>query len=192
MSNGRGIIVQKPLFHRRTDRWTDRQLWWNQYTSTTSLARVYKIIFNVEKSLKNYPPGSQNFMGGVTFSRPVVQNLMLKFEPCQLLTLKNDPGSHFKRWKMTRGVIFQRGHYLMLHRHIISNSSWVHCTNTMHTKVGNALFLHFGERVGVIVVSFCCRNSTVRRACLYAWCIYWRYVMGVTIDELCFGWTREV
>ena len=54
--------------------------------------------------------------GGVTFSRPVVQNLMLKFEPCQLLTLKNDPGSQFYRWKMTRGVIFQRGHYLMLHR----------------------------------------------------------------------------
>ena len=72
-------------------------------------------IFNVEKSLKNDPPGSQNFMGGVTFSRPVVKNLMLKFEPCQLLTLKNDPGSHLYRWKMTRGVIFQRGHYLMLH-----------------------------------------------------------------------------
>ena len=58
---------------------------------------VDKLIFNVEKSLKNDPPGSQNFMGGVTFSRPVVQNLMLKFEPCQLLTLKNDPGSHFYR-----------------------------------------------------------------------------------------------
>ena len=56
---------------------------------------VYKLIFNVEKSLKNDPPGSQNFMGGVTFSRPVVQILMLKLEPCQLLTLKNDPGSHF-------------------------------------------------------------------------------------------------
>ena len=25
MSNGRGVIVQKPLFQRRTDRWTDRQ-----------------------------------------------------------------------------------------------------------------------------------------------------------------------
>ena len=96
MSNGRGVIVQKPLFHRRTDEQTDRQLWLNQYTSTTSLAGVYKLIFNVEKSLKNDPPGSQNFMGGVTFS-PVVQNLMLKFEPCQLLTLKNDPGSHFFR-----------------------------------------------------------------------------------------------
>ena len=49
----------------------------------------------MEKSLKNDPSGSQNFMGGVTFSRPVVQNLMLEFEPCQLLALKNDPGSHF-------------------------------------------------------------------------------------------------
>ena len=102
MSNGRGVIVQKPLFHRRTG----RQLLWNQYTSTTSLAGVYKLIFNVEKSLKNDPPGSQNFMGGVTFSRPVVQNLMLKFGTVSafnvekwpgesLLTLKNDSGSHF-------------------------------------------------------------------------------------------------
>ena len=89
MSNGRGVIEQKPLFtDGQTDGQTDRhpQLRWRG---------VYKLIFNVEKSLKNDPPGSQNFMGGVTFSRPVVQNLMLKFEPCQLLTLKNDPGSHF-------------------------------------------------------------------------------------------------
>ena len=98
MSNGRGVIVQKPLFtDGQTDGQTDRQLWWNQYTSTTSLAGVYKLIFKVEKSLKNDPHGSQNFMGGVTFSRPVVQNLMLKFEPCQLLTLNNDSGSHFYR-----------------------------------------------------------------------------------------------
>ena len=72
--------------------------------------------FQCGKIVEKWPPGSQNFMGGVTFSRPVVQNLMLKFEPCQLLTLKNDPGSRFYRWKMTLGVIFQRGHYLMLHR----------------------------------------------------------------------------
>ena len=117
MSNGRGVILQKPLFNRRTDRWTDRHTaMLKPVYSTTSLAGVYKLIFNVEKSLKNDPPGRQNFMGGVTFSRPVVQNLMLKFEPCQLLTLKNDLGSHFYRWKMTRGVIFQRGHYLMLQR----------------------------------------------------------------------------
>ena len=25
MSNGRGVIVQKPLFHRWTERWIDRQ-----------------------------------------------------------------------------------------------------------------------------------------------------------------------
>ena len=40
--------------------------------------------FNMEISLKNDPPGGQNFMGGVTFSRPVVQYVMLKYEPCQL------------------------------------------------------------------------------------------------------------
>ena len=99
MSNERGVIVQKPLFHRRTDKWMDRQPdrqpWWNQYTSTTSLAGQYKLIFNVEKSLKNDPPWRSKFHGGVTFSRPLVQYLMLKFDPCQLLTLKNDPGSHF-------------------------------------------------------------------------------------------------
>ena len=70
--NGRGVILQKPLFSR-TDRWTDRQLWWNQYTSKTSLAGLYKLIFNVEKSLKNDPPGSQNFMGESLF-----HNLWLK------------------------------------------------------------------------------------------------------------------
>ena len=35
------------------------------------------------------------FTGEVTFSRPLVQNLMLKFDPCQLLTLENYLGSHF-------------------------------------------------------------------------------------------------
>ena len=86
----------------QTDRQMDRQTdsygeTSTLYISTASLAGVYKLIFNEEKSLKNDPPGSQNFMGGVTFSRHVVQNLILKFEPCQLLTLKNDPGSHFYR-----------------------------------------------------------------------------------------------
>ena len=33
MSKGNGVMVQKPLFHRRTD----RPPWWNQYTPTTSL-----------------------------------------------------------------------------------------------------------------------------------------------------------
>ena len=51
----------------QTDGQIDRRLWCNQYTSTTSLAGVYKLIFNVEKSLKNDPPGSQNFMGESLF-----------------------------------------------------------------------------------------------------------------------------
>ena len=95
MSNGRGVIVQKPTF-LQTARQTGGQT--DSHGETvylhTSLAGVYKLIFNLEKSLKNDPPRDQNFMG-VTFSRPLVQNLMLKIDPCQLLTLKNDPGSHF-------------------------------------------------------------------------------------------------
>ena len=148
-------MVQKSPFHRRTYRWTDRQPWWNQYTSKTSLAGVYELIFNVDESLKNDPPGGQaprkhqgtrwkvrkiiasliklvsKVSWGVTFSRPLVQNLMLNFDTCQLLTLKNNPWSHFKRWKMTRGVIFQRGHFLMLHRpmaflsHSLYDTPWL-------------------------------------------------------------------
>ena len=97
--------------NRQTDSYGETsiplQLRWRRYTNLFSMWR---------NRWKMTPPGGQNFMGKVTFSRPVVQNLMLKFEPCQILTLKNDPGSHFSCWKMTRGVIFQRGHYLMLHR----------------------------------------------------------------------------
>ena len=40
-------------------------------------------------------PWRSKFHGGVIFSRPLVQNLMLKFDPCQLLALKYDPGSPF-------------------------------------------------------------------------------------------------
>ena len=78
---------------------TDRHSWWNQYTSITSLAGVYKLIFNLEKSLKNDPPGGQNFTGGHFFTT-FDSKFMLNFEPCQLLTFKNDPRSHFLRWKM--------------------------------------------------------------------------------------------
>ena len=123
MPNGRRVIVQKPLFHRQTDRQTDRQ--------TAIVKPVYlenfvyggiQTYFQYGNIVEKWPPGGQNFMGGVTFSRPVVQYLMLKFEPCQLLTLKNDPGSHFERWKMTPGVIFQRGHFLMLHLSIVEKA----------------------------------------------------------------------
>ena len=82
MSNGRGVIVQKTLFHRRTDRWEDShgessippQLRWRGYTNLFSIWRY---------RWKMTPlPGSQNFMGKPLFSRPLVQNLMFKFEPC--------------------------------------------------------------------------------------------------------------
>ena len=114
------LLYRNPLFtDGQTDGQTDRQ--------TVMVKPVYLHIF-VGRGIQTYfecgeivekwppPPGSQNFMGGVTFSRPVVQNLTLQFEPCKLLTLKNDPGSPFYRWKIIRGVIFHRGHYLMLHR----------------------------------------------------------------------------
>ena len=108
MSKGRDVIVQKPLFHRQTGGQTDNHVETSNQpppphththtnTHTTSLAG-YKNLFSMWRNRwKMTPPPlwCQNFMVGVTFSRPFVQNLMLKFDPCQLLTLKNDPGSHF-------------------------------------------------------------------------------------------------
>ena len=44
---------------RQTDSYGEASI-----TPKTSLAGVYKLIVNVEKSLKNDPTGSQNFMGG--------------------------------------------------------------------------------------------------------------------------------
>ena len=65
--------------NRRTDRWTDRQT--DRQTAMVKpvylqnfVGGVYKLIFNVEKSLQMTPLRS-NFRGAVTFSRPVVQNL---------------------------------------------------------------------------------------------------------------------
>ena len=55
----------------QTDEQTDRQ---TDKVKPVYLARVYKRNFNVDKSLKN--PGGQNFMEGVTFSRPLFNNLM--------------------------------------------------------------------------------------------------------------------
>ena len=90
----------------QTDGQTDRQLWWNQYTSTTSLAGVYKLIFNVEKSLKNDPPWKSKFHGGSHFFTTCGSKFNVKIWTVSafnvekwpgesLLTLKNDPGSHF-------------------------------------------------------------------------------------------------
>ena len=90
----------------QTDRQMDIQILWNQYTSTSSLAGVYKLIFNVEKSLKNDPPGSQNFMGGSHFFTTSGSKFNVKIWTVSafndekwpgesFVTLKNDPGSHF-------------------------------------------------------------------------------------------------
>ena len=91
--------MEEELLYRNhffTDKQTDKQ--------TAIVKPVYlqnfvcggiQTYFQYGDIVEKWPPGGQNFMAGVTFSRPVVQYLMLKFEPCQLLTLKNDPGSHF-------------------------------------------------------------------------------------------------
>ena len=90
----------------QTDRQMDRQLWWTQYTSTTSLAGVSKLIFNVEKSLKNDPPWKSKFHGGSHFFTTCGSKFYVKIWTVSafnvekwpgesLLPLKNDPGSHF-------------------------------------------------------------------------------------------------
>ena len=85
-----GVMVQKQLLHRRIDRQTDRQ------PAMVKLVYVHNFIgggiqtyFKYWKIVEKLPPGGQNCMGGVTFSRRLVQNLMLKYDPCQLLTLPN-------------------------------------------------------------------------------------------------------
>ena len=99
--------MEEELLYRKhffTDGQTDGQTDWQAYGQTSIVKPVYlhnfvggdiQTFFNVEKSLKKWPPWRSKFHLGVTFSRSLVQNLMLEFEPCQLLTLTNDPGSHF-------------------------------------------------------------------------------------------------
>ena len=97
MSNRRGVVIQKKNHFSQTDRQTDShgesrihpQLRWRGYTNLFSMWRIrWKII-----------PMEVNVAWGVTFSRPLVQNLMLKFEPWQLLMLKM-PGVifYFEKW----------------------------------------------------------------------------------------------
>ena len=64
---------------------TPSQLRWRGYTNLFSMCRNrWKIT-----------PWMSKFHDGVTFSRPLVHILELKFNTCHLLTLKNDPGSHY-------------------------------------------------------------------------------------------------
>ena len=121
----------------------EEELWyWNHFftdgqtdgqTETAIVKPVYlhnfggggiQTYFQCGELVEKWPTWRSKFHGGVTFSRPLVQNLMLKFDPGQLLTLKTDPGSHFFRWKMTLGVIFQRVHFLMLHR-LLRRLFWI-------------------------------------------------------------------
>ena len=108
MSNGRGVIVQTTSFSQ-TDRQMDRQS--DRYGETsippsTSLAGVYKLIFNVEKSLKNDPPWKSKIHGGSHFFTTCGSKFNVKIWTVSafnvekwpgesLLTLKNDPRSHF-------------------------------------------------------------------------------------------------
>ena len=92
MPNGRGVIVQKPLFHRRTD--MDRQTDSYGKSSIPPQLRV-QTYFQCGEIVEKWPPWKSKFHGGSHFFTICGSKLMLKFEPCQLLTLKNDPGSHF-------------------------------------------------------------------------------------------------
>ena len=112
------LLYRNHFFTGRTDRWTDRQ--------KAMVKPVYlhnfvgggiQTYFQCGEIVEKWPPWKSKFHGGSHFFTTCGSKFNVKkFEPCQLLTLKKDPGSHFFRWKMTRGVIFQRGHYLMLHR----------------------------------------------------------------------------
>ena len=91
--------MEEELLYRNhffTDRQTDRQ------AAMVKPVYIHNFVgggiqtyFKCGEIFEKWPPRGQNFMGGVTFSRPLVQNLTSKLEPYQLLTLKNDPGSHF-------------------------------------------------------------------------------------------------
>ena len=107
MSNERGVIVQKPLFHRRTYRWTDRQ--------TAMVKPVYlhnfigggiQTYFQCGEIVEKWPPWKSKFHGGSHFSTTCGSKFNVKIWTVSafnvekwpgesLLTLKNDPGSHF-------------------------------------------------------------------------------------------------
>ena len=107
ISNGRGLIVQKPLVHRRTDRQTDRQ--------TTMVKQVYlhnfvgggiQTYFQCGKIVEKLPPWRSKFHGGSHFFTTFVSKFNVKFWPVSAfnvkklsgesyLMLKNDTESHF-------------------------------------------------------------------------------------------------
>ena len=84
----------------------DRQTDSHGETSIPPQLRWWGIQTNFQcgEIVEKWPPWRSKFHGRNNFFTTLVQNLMLKFEPCQLLTLKNVPRSHF-----------QRGHFFMLH-----------------------------------------------------------------------------
>ena len=90
---------------------TARQPRWKQFTSTTSLAGVYKRIFNVGKSLKNAPPPPWRsiFHGGSNFFTTFGSKFNTKIWPVSAFTFKNDPESHFNVAKNDPGSHFSTG-----------------------------------------------------------------------------------
>ena len=107
MSNGRGVIIQKPLFHRRADRQTetDRQPWWNQFTSNL-LWRGHTNSFSMWRNRWKMTPLEVKILWGSHFFTAFGSKCYVKIWTVSafnvekwpgesFLTLKNDPGSHF-------------------------------------------------------------------------------------------------
>ena len=120
MSNGRGVIVQKSLFHR----WTDRQT----YMQTAMVKPVYlhnfvgggiQTYFQCGEIVEKWPPRSQNFMGGSHFFTTCGSKFNVKIWTVSAFHVDKWPGESLLTLKNDPGVIFQRGHYLMLHRHTV-------------------------------------------------------------------------
>ena len=114
MSNGRGVIVQKPLFHRRTDRWTDSygepsippQLRW----------RGYPNLFSMWRNRWKMTPLEVKISWGSHFFTICGSKFYVKIWTVSAFNVEKWPGESLLPLKNDPGVIFQRGHYLMLHR----------------------------------------------------------------------------
>ena len=103
-----GTDTSNRFYYSQTGRQTDKQTNWHGETSIPPKLRWrgYTNSFSMFRNRWKMTPWRLKFHGGVTFSRPLVQNVMLKFEPCQLLTLKNDPGVIFNVGKLPGEAFF--------------------------------------------------------------------------------------
>ena len=96
------LLNRNHFFHRRTDKQTAMVK--PDYLQNF-VGGGKQTYFPGGEIVENLPPWRSKCHGGVTFSRPLVHNFMLKFEPCQLLTLQNDRGVIFNV-ENDPGVIF--------------------------------------------------------------------------------------